>query len=246
MKSKKKEYNKNPKLCKKCQHILPYEKRGNSFCNSACSASYNTTGRILNDNQKQNIKNGMLLSIKKNPMMKKIDGKDVRIDKGVKKVNYTRIAIRTCKICNNLFIVQRDSSRKTCSREHSILASTNRKYINGSRKTIEFYHPSQGIIILESSWELKIAELLTKFNFQWVRPGPLKWKDEYNKSHLYYPDFYLIDYDVYLDPKNPYCMIKDKIKIKNILFQGYQLICGDISIIESYINEIKLNLKGVL
>lgn len=40
------EYNKNPKICKKCGSSLPYEKRRNIFCSSACAASYNNKQRV--------------------------------------------------------------------------------------------------------------------------------------------------------------------------------------------------------
>lgn len=35
------EYYKNPKRCKHCGKILPYEQRRNDFCSHSCSASYN-------------------------------------------------------------------------------------------------------------------------------------------------------------------------------------------------------------
>lgn len=38
-------YNTNPKKCKHCSSIFPYEKRRLSFCNSSCSASFNNTKR---------------------------------------------------------------------------------------------------------------------------------------------------------------------------------------------------------
>jgi len=41
-----------------------------------------------------------------------------------------------------------------------------------------------------------------------------KWIDKNNNDRMYYSDFYLPDYDIYLDPKNPYCMELDKEKMK--------------------------------
>ena len=38
-------YNRNPKRCKNCGKILPYEKRVNTFCGSSCSASYSNVRR---------------------------------------------------------------------------------------------------------------------------------------------------------------------------------------------------------
>jgi len=41
-----KEYKKNPTRCKCCDAKFPFEKRHNKFCDSSCSATFNTTGRI--------------------------------------------------------------------------------------------------------------------------------------------------------------------------------------------------------
>lgn len=37
----KESYDKNPKVCKYCGKIIPYEKRVNDFCNHSCATSYN-------------------------------------------------------------------------------------------------------------------------------------------------------------------------------------------------------------
>jgi hypothetical protein len=41
-------YAENPKLCKKCNSIIPYDKRRNDFCSHSCSAQYNNLGRTCN------------------------------------------------------------------------------------------------------------------------------------------------------------------------------------------------------
>ena len=47
-KEKRKKYLKNPKHCKECGTIIPFEKRlDNSFCNGSCSASYTNRGRVV-------------------------------------------------------------------------------------------------------------------------------------------------------------------------------------------------------
>lgn len=61
-------------------------------------------------------------------------------------------------------------------------------------------------ILLDSSWELALAKRLDELNIKWQRPSPIKWEDEQGTEHNYFPDFYLIDYDVYLDPKNPHAL----------------------------------------
>jgi hypothetical protein len=80
-------------------------------------------------------------------------------------------------------------------------------------------------IWLDSSWEFELAKRLDELKIKWKRPEPIKWIDNKGKKHNYFPDFYLVDYDLFLDPKNPaaYQNQKEKIEIlekqlKNIIF----------------------------
>jgi hypothetical protein len=67
------------------------------------------------------------------------------------------------------------------------------------------YHDSFGnYCTLESFHELKVANELDKNNILWIRPSRIKLKNTEYGIH-YEPDFYLIDYDVYLDPKSKWC-----------------------------------------
>ena len=45
-----------------------------------------------------------------------------------------------------------------------------------------------------------------------------------DKEHRYYADFYLKDYDVYLDTKNDYLIQKDKDKIRRVEEQNKKTI----------------------
>lgn len=47
-KATKDSYKANPKRCKYCGNIIPYDKRRNDFCSHSCSASYNNQGQIKN------------------------------------------------------------------------------------------------------------------------------------------------------------------------------------------------------
>lgn len=73
--------------------------------------------------------------------------------------------------------------------------------------------PSAGRVWLESSYEHAVAVELDRYKVRWVRPQPLSYIRE-GRHHYYYPDFFLIDYNVYLDPKNNYLIEKDREKIK--------------------------------
>ena len=56
-------------------------------------------------------------------------------------------------------------------------------------------------IVLQSKWELQVAIYLDENNIHWERPTL---GHEYifeGNLHLYFPDFYLIDYDTYIEVK---------------------------------------------
>ncbi len=64
-------------------------------------------------------------------------------------------------------------------------------------------------VTLQSSYEYRCFELLTEMGIRWIRPKALK----YNGRN-YFADFYLTDYDIYLDPKNNYKAKLDSEKIR--------------------------------
>lgn len=73
---------------------------------------------------------------------------------------------------------------------------------------------------MESSWEIKLAKSLDENKICWVRPKPLLYVDDSGQKRRYYPDFYLPDYDVFLDPKNDYVQSLDKRKFELIIEQN--------------------------
>ena len=73
---------------------------------------------------------------------------------------------------------------------------------------------------LESSYELRLAQDLDKNNIKWIRPKRIKYTDQKGTVRHYTPDFYLTDYDVYLDPKNDYLISIDIDKIRSVMLQN--------------------------
>lgn len=230
-------YYQSPRKCLNCNQILYFDQQHNKFCNSKCSGSYNTKGRILSDETKKKISSGCK---DHNNTLKDLKGYSNPF-KGLKKeTKFSKIYYAECSYCHNIFIrsyPKGNYGRITCSDKCMRLSQHNRTYLNGSRKTIYYLTEDKGLIILESTWEELIAILLDKLRIKWIRPKPMEWFDLQNKIHLYYPDFYLVDHNVYLDPKNPYCMIKDQEKMKEISVNNL-VIYGDISIVENYIKSI--------
>lgn len=68
--------------------------------------------------------------------------------------------------------------------------------VNGRVKKISYDD-----IILDSNWELLVAKYLDEHNIKWERPNkgiPYIWNED---EHIYFPDFYLPDYDYYIEVK---------------------------------------------
>ena len=208
------------KNCKKCRNEFEPSKGLVSYCSLKCRNSREHSSEV-----KMKISAGVL---KIQPYRNKYNGSDKIVEQNI--LNYNMNPKR-CKICNNI-IEYTNRRRQTCSRECNIFASTKRTYQNGSRRT--YYYNG---IVLESSWELEIAKLLDSKNIKWIRPPYIKWIDSNLKHRLYYPDFYLIDYDIYLDPKNPHCMAKDLEKME-VISSMINIIYGDINIIKTFIEGV--------
>lgn len=82
-------------------------------------------------------------------------------------------------------------------------------------------------ILLDSSWELALAKRLDELDIKWIRPEPLEWFDKEGIVHNYFPDFYLIEHDIYIDPKNLYAIQVQKKKLDIVLKQYTNIIILD-------------------
>lgn len=74
-------------------------------------------------------------------------------------------------------------------------------------------------ILLDSSWELALAKRLDELGIKWMRPDPIPWIDTNGVTHNYFPDFYLEDHNLFLDPKNPQAIKVQKEKLDILLLQ---------------------------
>lgn len=82
--------------------------------------------------------------------------------------------------------------------------------INGKVKKYKYNNVS-----LDGTWELTFAQYLDKNNIKWERPHKgfeYIWN---NDKHIYYPDFYLTDYNVYIEIKG-FETERDYIKWKSL------------------------------
>lgn len=213
------EYKQNPTRCKTCDTEIEYDKRHNKFCSKSCSAYYNNKLRTYSEETKRKISQANT-------------GKKASEETKQKRMigSHCKVFDHTCSVCGKISIYSISKKEtKTCgARECIIHASVGRRpYPNGKRKLFNYWCEEQKEeVVLESSWELDLAKWLDELNIKWIRPKHLTWNDG-KKDRLYYPDFYLVDYDVYLDPKNPWAMENDKFKMK-VVSKQVNIIYGDL------------------
>ncbi len=84
--------------------------------------------------------------------------------------------------------------------------------------------------MMDSSWEVELARWMDVEGIKWDRSKKhhmFWWTDSNGNKRRYYPDFYLPDYNVYLDPKNKYRMGLDKSKMAAVIKEnGIKLFWG--------------------
>jgi len=221
-------YEADPKLCPMCEKPLVFEKKHNKFCGSSCAAIFNNKGRIRTEDSKARMSSIMKNKIEKGVLVAfKINyGKD---HPSYKDGTYTRQE-KICPICENVFVTNHNTT--FCS----IDCSTHGK------KTCygEYYYclAMKKDVWLQSSWEVKTARYLDDKNISWIRPNAIAYYLD-NKNKKYYPDFYLTAYDIYLDPKNPFCQKQDKEKLKAVNNQTDIILkVGEIDEILLYIDTL--------
>lgn len=191
------------------------------FCSLSCSATFNNLHQILTQYTRDKISKTLLTNqhLYKKPIKVKIE-----------KYPYTKIWFKICIDCNTNYVSIGPKS-KFCE-----LCRNSRKTKNGIRTNRTTYNG----VILDSSWELRIAKKLDELQIRWCRPKPIYWFDNCNIQHKYFSDFYLSDYNLYIDPKNPYRILRDKEKLE--YFNGkINLIYGNVNKIIDYL----VGLSGV-
>lgn len=226
------QYTNNPSRCKCCHVALPYDRKNNKFCSRSCSAKVNNSTRSPEVLKKRNASTSKTFADRR--------ARGATPKPAPERQKLCKVEFKQCKVCGKTFYTKTWSCpRATCSRPCQTQASMlARSYQNGSRKTFRYINPSTNeTVTLESTWELKIAELLDSFSISWDRPDPIPWVDKEGTSRLYYPDFYLPAYDVYLDPKNPYCMSRDTDKLAYV-GKIIRLVCGNLSHIQGYVESL--------
>jgi len=93
-------------------------------------------------------------------------------------------------------------------------------------------------VYLQSSYEVKCSDILNSLSIRWARPSYLLYKSD--KIRKYFPDFYLPDHNLYLDPKNNFLIKKDIEKIKLVIEQNNinLIVLSDNKLTTNFIKDI--------
>lgn len=130
---------------------------------------------------------------------------------------YSKHSTGYCHSCAPHFRVWTEEAR-----EKQRINSINNPNCGGNHTSFSIVYKG---IKLDSRYELEVAKSLDENNIRWERPKPLLYKRDDGKDHRYYPDFYLPDFNIYLDPKNdfllnhanPHTGLYDSEKIRRVM-----------------------------
>lgn len=216
-------YYENPNACLECGNVIPYETKHKKFCDSSCAAKYNNTKRgARSEKTKSKISESLKGNTPWNKGLSNLSSKPSS--------KSCKIFLIECSVCGKKkFVDWRKKDHKTCGDTDCLIEAKVgiRTYQNGSRQPIWYFNKFENKeVLIESSWEKEIADILTENNIEWTRPKFIKWIDSEGKTRRYFPDFYLPRFDLYLDPKNPYCMKQDEEKMMKVM-EKINIIFGD-------------------
>lgn len=216
------------KTCKNCNNPLSNQK--NTFCNSSCSASYNNIYRVPRT-QESKVKTAKsvcnTLGIEYKEKIKRKPNPLIRATLS----GHPYTPIQQCTYCKRFFDKNKRKST-TCSDECFISVKTK---LNSRGKKCKYND-----IIFDSEWEKRIAVFLDSKSIRWVRPKTsLVWIDKHNKKRKYFPDFYLPDSNVYLDPKNLHVQNLQQEKINYLQTNYDNIVIGTLDEVLAYLEGVE-------
>lgn len=171
------EYEKNPKKCKHCNALLPFEQKGYVFCSRSCSAK--NTNSSLEKRKTQGIKIKQRI---KDGTWKKPSPPHFKKEKSLK----------PCEKCGSIMklLPYQTKSKKYCSRQcsNSCRAGKGGGYRENSGRGKSGWYKT---IYCNSSWELAWVIYQLDHNVSFRRNNQSFTYVYEGVSHKYYPDFQL-------------------------------------------------------
>ena len=243
----KKIYESGPTRCKVCEEGLAYSDRGNTFCSNSCAATFN------NNNGKYKIHSK---EYKMAPKTCKFCDKEIPFNNRHKdfcNINCRKKAympnLVKCVICSKEYTLKSRSSRRvTCSKECHRVHQSNNAIKNNLGSMTDHKKSQYNGIWMDSKWEVDIARFLDDNNIMWERDKKhvFWYTGTDDKQHRYYPDFFLPEYNLYLDPKNAFKMRLDEHKLLQVnKVHNINLWVGDKEMIKDSVYNLLLANKTI-
>jgi hypothetical protein len=142
-------------------------------------------------------------------------------NKGLSKESDERVMSYSLSAINNHKCTGKGKTPEAESiRKKKLSDAAKRNNFGGHTSKRKLYHVKKdgSVVFLQSSYEIRLAEILDDLNIEWTRPEPLVWIDSSGESHRYYPDFLIGE--IFVDTKNDYLVVKDEEKIRRVIEQN--------------------------
>jgi len=209
-------------ICPKCG--APHNKLGR-FCSRKCANSRVFSNETIEKKRTANKK--YYTSLNDDVKKKRVDHLR-EINPSIASGPFTKIKLSNCSHCGKEYWMNnaKGNFSTTCSDE--CFLAIKRKNRAGSKTVYngETY---------DSKWESLLAEWFDKTNITYERPKQsIPWIDSTGKQRKYFPDFYLPAIDLYVDPKNKFC-IKDQKEKLDYVSQKIDLIYGEVEFLKETI-----------
>lgn len=176
------------------------------FCNNSCSAKFNNAKRATRSEESRK-KTSDSMNGKSLPEETRLKISESLLGRpntwSVSHSEETRLKLSAVNVGK---VLSEETKRKL-----SKIAKQNQFGGHTSKRKLYFQKKNGEVVYLQSSYEIKFAELLEELHIEWSRPEPLMWIDELGIDHRYYPDFKIGN--IYVDTKNDYLAVEDLPKI---------------------------------
>jgi hypothetical protein len=144
------------------------------------------------------------------------------------------------RIANNIYWSSEENRKKqSIAMKKAVIDnpdSYSLKNVSGRVKSYDFVDSYGNKTKLKGKWEVKVAEFLNEKNIGWtniVSPTSYYWNDDW---HLYFPDFYLKEYNLYLEVKG-YERDRDKCKWSHFPFELLKIKLTDINDLDKWFSK---------
>lgn len=185
------------KRCKKPFESKPAEKR--VFCSKVCLNEWNRE-----DKKNSHFSHSKETREKISRALKgKFVGRNSTFSKSGKKI--LPMVEKTCPVCQKVFMTPNWKNKKFCSDYCSRRRPGQGGYRAGSVTNFQsgwYESPMAGRVWLDSSYEFIMAKYLDEKKYKWSKNKTgfdYPWID--GKMHLYFPDFYIQDLDIWVETK---------------------------------------------